>query len=114
MAHWICRAIASEQEFMVFVLVLIAAATFLAIGAIVAWMPLVGLHRRPPAIIRMSAFRGQSGNAVKAAQPTLMTRNGQPIGSGTTRKGGLEMFVFPDLFLLVARWHPYLTQSVLS
>jgi len=29
-----CRAIASEREFMVFVTVLVAAATFLAIGAI--------------------------------------------------------------------------------
>jgi hypothetical protein len=42
MAHWICRAIASEREFMVFVMVLVAAATFLAIGAIAAWMSLVG------------------------------------------------------------------------
>jgi hypothetical protein len=42
MAHWICRAIASEREFMVFVMVLVAAATFLTIGAIAAWMSLVG------------------------------------------------------------------------
>ena len=28
MAHWICRAIASEREFMVFVMVLIATAAF--------------------------------------------------------------------------------------
>jgi hypothetical protein len=46
MAHWICRAIASEREFMVFVMVLVAAATFLAIGAIAAWMSLVGPQHR--------------------------------------------------------------------
>jgi hypothetical protein len=40
MAHWICRVIASEREFMVFDMVLVAAATFLAIGAIAAWMSL--------------------------------------------------------------------------
>jgi len=33
---------ASEREFMVFVMVLVAAATLLAIGAITAWMSLVG------------------------------------------------------------------------
>jgi hypothetical protein len=42
MANWICRAIASEREFMVFVMVLVAAATLLAIRAITAWMSLVG------------------------------------------------------------------------
>jgi hypothetical protein len=42
MAHWICRAIASEREFIVFVMVLVAAATFLAIHAITAWMSLFG------------------------------------------------------------------------
>jgi hypothetical protein len=45
MAHWICRAIASEREFMVFVMVLVAAATFLAIDAIAAWMSLVDPKR---------------------------------------------------------------------
>jgi hypothetical protein len=48
MAHWICQAIASEREFMVFVMVLVAAATFLAIGAIAAWMSLVGQSRKSP------------------------------------------------------------------
>jgi len=46
MAHWICWAIASEREFMVFVMVLVAAATFLAIGAIADWMSLPGPQRR--------------------------------------------------------------------
>jgi len=46
MAHWICWAIASEREFMVFVMVLVAAATFLAIGAIADWMSLPGPEQR--------------------------------------------------------------------
>jgi hypothetical protein len=49
MAHWICWAIASEREFMVFVMVLVAAATFLAIGAIADWisLPVKVFGRRP-------------------------------------------------------------------
>ncbi len=47
MAHWICWAIASEREFMVFVMVLVAAATFLAIGAIADWMSLPGPRPTP-------------------------------------------------------------------
>jgi hypothetical protein len=35
-----CRAIAREREFMVFDMALVAAATFLAIGAVAAWMSL--------------------------------------------------------------------------
>jgi hypothetical protein len=46
MAHWICCAIASEREFMVFVMVLVAAATFLTIGAIADWMSLLVPQRR--------------------------------------------------------------------
>src|SRR6516225_530620 len=46
LAHWICRAIASEREFMVFDMVLVAAATFLAIGAVAAWISVVGPHAK--------------------------------------------------------------------
>jgi hypothetical protein len=42
-----------------------------------------GPHQQTPAIIRMSAYRGQSGNADKAAQPTLMTHFGHaPLSFG--------------------------------
>ena len=46
------RAIAGEREFMVFDMVLVAAATFLAIGAIAAWLSLVGRapRRREPSV----------------------------------------------------------------
>jgi len=60
MAHWICWAIASEREFMVFVMVLVAAATFLAIGAIADWMSLPGprLPSQPP--VCNGSYRGIS------------------------------------------------------
>jgi len=58
MAHWICWAIASEREFMVFVMVLVAAATFLAIGAIADWMSLPGpTRKRRPLARRVRLLR---------------------------------------------------------
>jgi len=61
MAHWICWAIASEREFMVFVMVLVAAATFLAIGAIADWMSLPGPTRTTWALQQIVGCLGYSG-----------------------------------------------------
>jgi hypothetical protein len=60
MAHWICWAIASEREFMVFVMVLVAAATFLAIGAIADWMSLPGPTLPSPASVGHGSYLGIS------------------------------------------------------
>jgi hypothetical protein len=59
MAHWICWAIASEREFMVFVMVLVAAATFLAIARhrrldVSSWPPAAVTHDR----VGMAAIEG--------------------------------------------------------
>ena len=61
MAHWICWAIASEREFMVFVMVLVAAATFLAIGAIADWMSLPGPTPTNSAVQQVVGYLGYSG-----------------------------------------------------
>jgi hypothetical protein len=55
MAHWICRTIASEREFRVFDMVLVAAATLLAIGAIAAWMSLLGPTEKSSGLKSMPA-----------------------------------------------------------
>jgi hypothetical protein len=69
MAHRICRAIASEREFMVFVMVLVAAATFLAIGAIAACMSLVG--PRPNSFTALD-ISGDRGNRKSPARPLIV------------------------------------------
>lgn len=55
---------------MVFVMVLVAAATFLAIGAITAWMSLVGPQRRFAALpesFRSRRYTGLVADTVKTA-----------------------------------------------
>jgi hypothetical protein len=71
MAHWICRVIASEREFMVFVMVPVAAAAFLAIRAITAWMSLVGPKLPMPLIRASIPFLPDSGRGNSGRQSLL-------------------------------------------